>query len=103
MLHLITSNVTCLHALEYFKTMRGGVGSQENVALFESIQDLNLDIKYVGIKYKLIFLFVKNPSDQVTDPLWFEKTYYYYLVRFRQITTFARYNDISEGPCACDP
>ena len=79
MLHLITSNVTCLHALEYFKTTRGGVSfSRKCGALFESIQDLNLDIKYVGIKYKLIFLFVKNPSDQVTDPLWFEKTYYYY-------------------------
>ena len=77
MLHLITSNVTCLHALEYFKTMRGGGSfSRKCGALFESIQDLNLDIKYVGIKYKLIFLFVKNP--QVTDPLWFEKTYYYY-------------------------
>ena len=54
----------------------GGSFSRKCGALFESIQDLNLDIKYVGIKYKLIFLFVKNP--QVTDPLWFEKTYYYY-------------------------
>ena len=69
MLHLITSDVTCLHALEYFKTMRGRSFSRKCGALFESIQDLNLDIKYVGIKYKLIFLFVKNPSDQVTDPL----------------------------------
>ena len=34
MLHLITSDVTCLHALEYFKTMRGGVVSQENAVLY---------------------------------------------------------------------
>ena len=48
----------------------GGVSfSGKCGALFESIQDLNLDIKYVGIKYKSIFLFVKNPSDQATDPL----------------------------------
>ena len=69
MLHLITSDVTCLHVLEYFKTMRGVSFSGKCRALFEAIQDLNLDIKYVGIKYKSIFLFVKNPSDQVTDPL----------------------------------
>ena len=50
--------------LSISKQRGGGVSfSRKCGALFESIQDLNLDIKYVEIKYKLIFLFVKNPSD----------------------------------------
>ena len=63
--------------LSISKQRGGGVSfSRKCGALFESIQDLNLDVKYVEIKYKLIFLLVKNLSDQVTDPLWFEKTYF---------------------------